>query len=162
MLNTKLCNLLKNHNLKISFAESCTGGLLAKSLTDVSGSSAVISESYVTYSEGAKEKILNVAENVIKKHSVVSFEVALLMAKGLFDIADCDIAVSVTGVAGPDSDDYNNPVGLVYAGICTKDFSSVKRLNLSGSRHRIRQKTKDIVFAMVCKYISSHFKQEND
>ena len=57
MLNTKLCNLLKNHNLKISFAESCTGGLLAKSLTDVSGSSAVISESYVTYSEGAKEKI---------------------------------------------------------------------------------------------------------
>lgn len=153
MINEKLLKLLLKHNLKISFAESCTGGLCAKMLTDVSGSSCVLSESYITYSEDAKEKILSVSKDTVKKHSVVSGEVAKEMAKGLFNTADCNIAVSITGVAGPNSDEYNNPVGLVYIGICTKNFLSAKKFMFTGSRCDIRKKAANSAFAMLCRHI---------
>lgn len=156
-ISCELVNLLKGNSLKISFAESCTGGLMAKSVTDVSGSSSVMSESYITYSENAKNKILGVPFELIKKHTVVSGEVALTMAQGLFKIAECDIAVSVTGVAGPNSDEYNNPVGLVYLGFCAKDTSFSKKLTLSGSRGEIRHSACAEAFETVKKYIEENY-----
>lgn len=157
MINEKLLEILLKNNLKISFAESCTGGLCAKMLTDVSGSSAVTDENYITYSESAKQKILGVNEETIKRFSVVSAPVAIEMAKGLFKEANCDIAVSITGVAGPGSDKYSNPVGLVYVAICTKDFLSVKKLKFRGERKQIRKKAANSVFAMTCSYIKKNY-----
>ena len=144
----KLVFALKEKNLKISFAESCTGGLLSAVLTDISGCSAVLSESYVTYSENAKAKILGVEYSVIKKYSVVSEEVSLQMAKGLFKTSGSDINISVTGVAGPNSDDYNNPVGLVYIGICTKNGTCASKFTFSGTREQIRFSACDEAYKM--------------
>ncbi len=157
MTSLKLVSLLKEKGLKISFAESCTGGLLAKSITDISGSSSVLSESYVTYSESAKNKILGVKSELIKKHTVVSGEVASSMADGLYKKADCDIAVSVTGVAGPNSDQYQNPVGLVYVGIKSRYKSFSKKLLLSGNRDEIRKKACLVIFDIVTKHINENF-----
>ena len=130
---------------------------MAKYITDISGSSSVLSESYVTYSEEAKCRLLGVDENTIKKKSVVSSNVAYQMAKGLLKKADCDIAVSITGVAGPNSDSYNNPVGLVYAGIALKDKIITKTLLLSGSRDTIRKKACNYIFETVKKIAQENF-----
>lgn len=152
-----LVSLLKEKGLKISFAESCTGGLLAKNITDISGSSSVLSESYITYSEKAKNKILGVPEEIIKKHTVVSGEVARSMAEGLFKKADCDIAVSVTGVAGPNSDEYQNPVGLVFVGVKSQYKAFSKKLLLSGNRDEIRKKACLVIFDITAKHINENF-----
>ena len=109
------------------------------------------------FCENAKNKILGVPFELIKKHTVVSGEVALTMAQGLFKIAECDIAVSVTGVAGPNSDEYNNPVGLVYLGFCAKDTSFSKKLTLSGSRGEIRHSACAEAFETVKKYIEENY-----
>ena len=153
----ELMCFLKENNLKISFAESCTGGMMAKYITDISGSSSVLSESYVTYSEEAKCKLLGVDMRSIKEKSVVSAEVARQMAKGLLKVADCDIAVSITGVAGPNSDSYNNPVGLAYVGIAIKDKVFTKTLLFSGSRDAIRQKACKFTFETVKKFAKEIF-----
>lgn len=115
-LETALYNKLKERGLTIAFAESCTGGLLAKRLTDVPGASEVIGFSAVTYSADAKQHILNVPQKLIDKFGVISRECALEMAKGIAILASSDIGVSITGVAGPDSSE-GKPVGLVYVGI---------------------------------------------
>lgn len=153
----ELVELLKKNNLKISFAESCTGGLMAKYITDISGSSQVLSESYITYSESAKNKILGVPTELIKKHTVVSGEVAKAMAEGLFKISECDIALSVTGVAGPNSDEYNNPVGLVYIGFADKSVSFAKKLLLAGDRDAVRNKACAIAFDIAKNQIKQFF-----
>ncbi len=153
----ELMCFLKENNLKISFAESCTGGMMAKYITDISGSSSVLSESYVTYSETAKCRLLGIDANVIKEASVVSSKVAYHMAKGLLKVADCDIAVSITGVAGPNSDSYNNPVGLAYIGIALNDKIFTKTLLLSGSRDIIRKKACNYTFETVKKIAAEFF-----
>lgn len=134
----EIVSLLKDKNLKISFAESCTGGLLSANLTSVSGCSSILSESYVTYSEASKMKLLKVKKQTLADFSVVSSQVAEEMALGLKNLSGSDIAVSVTGVAGPGSDDYNNPVGLVYIGICSENSCLSKKFMFSGSREEIR------------------------
>ncbi len=118
-LETALYNKLKERHLTISFAESCTGGLLAKRLTDVPGASEVIGFSAVTYSANAKEQILGVQNSIIENYGVISRECAVEMAKGVANLANSDIGVSVTGVAGPDTSE-GKPVGLVYVGIYMK------------------------------------------
>ncbi len=99
MIENKLVEKLKELNYTISFAESCTGGLLASTIINVSGSSNVIKESYITYSEDAKKKILGVKEETLNKYTVYSKEVALEMAQGLKRITDSNVCVSVTGEA---------------------------------------------------------------
>ncbi|MEX1376356.1 MAG: competence/damage-inducible protein A [Eubacteriales bacterium] len=104
---------LKNRNMNVSFAESCTGGMLTSMLVDIPGSSNVLKESFVTYSNTAKMQRLNVKKETLDKYGAVSRQTAEEMAMGMYENADCDIAVSVTGIAGPD-DAGDKKAGLVY------------------------------------------------
>ena len=113
----KLVKLLSKKNLKISFAESCTGGLLSSSITSISGSSKVFTIGLITYSNQAKIKLLKVNKKTILKHGAVSYETCLSMVKNLSKISKTNISVSITGVAGPKGGTKQKPVGLVYIGI---------------------------------------------
>ena len=116
-LNKKVVTLLKIRKLKISFAESCTGGLLSSSITSINGSSKVFSMGLVTYSNQAKITVLKVHENIIKKYGAVSIQCCLAMANNLSKISKSKICVSITGIAGPKGGSKQKPVGLVFIGI---------------------------------------------
>ncbi len=119
--------LLKEKNLRISLAESCTGGLLSSRLTDVAGSSAYIFKNFVTYSNKSKEELLGINHKTIEKYGVVSYEVSLDMVKGLLNKYYCDIALSITGIAGPDGGSREKPAGLVYISIGSKKSQKTYR-----------------------------------
>ena len=112
-----LVKKLIKKKLKISFAESCTGGLLASSITSISGSSKIFNLGLVTYSNQAKIKFLKVNKNIIKKYGAVSHECCLEMVNNLSKISKANINVSITGIAGPKGGTKLKPVGLVYIGI---------------------------------------------
>ena len=135
-----IVSLLIEKKLKIATAESCTGGLIAKLITDVSGSSECFEMGLVTYSNSAKEKLLGVSHQTLSEHGAVSEQTAAQMCEGLFTKYGSDIAVSVTGIAGPTGGTPEKPVGLVYVGVCGKFGPCVKRLELSGTRDEIREK----------------------
>ena len=116
-LSLKIVNLLTKKKLNISFAESCTGGLLASSITSISGSSKVFTFGLVTYSNNAKINILKVPQNIISRHGAVSHETCMYMVRNLNRISKTNISVSITGVAGPNGGTRKKPVGLVYIGI---------------------------------------------
>ena len=112
-----LVKILIKKKLKISFAESCTGGLLASSITSINGASKIFNLSLVTYSNQAKIKLLKVNKNIIKKYGAVSYECCLSMVNNLSKISKAEINVSVTGIAGPKGGTSQKPVGLVYIGV---------------------------------------------
>ena len=112
-----LIKLLLQKKLKISLAESCTGGLLASSITSISGASKIFSLGLITYSNEAKIKILKVNKNIIKKYGAVSHECCSAMVKNLSKISKANINVSITGIAGPKGGTKEKPVGLVYIGV---------------------------------------------
>ena len=116
-LSIKVINLLKKKKLKISFAESCTGGMLASSITAIRGSSKIFTLGLVTYSNQSKINILKVRRNIIIKHGAVSYETCLSMVKNLSLISKTQVSVSITGVAGPGGGTKSKPVGLVYIGV---------------------------------------------
>ncbi len=123
----KIVRLLTKKKLKISFVESCTGGLLSSSMTSISGSSKVFTIGLVTYSNQSKISILKVPKNVIKKHGAVSYETCLSMVKNLGNISKTNIAVSITGIAGPKGGSKQKPIGLVYIGIKKGNKTLVKK-----------------------------------
>ena len=130
VLNTKskkVVKLLKRKKLKISFAESCTGGSLSSAITSVSGSSKVFTLGLVAYSNKSKIKILKVSKNTIRKYGSVSEQVCLAMLKNLNKISKTNISVSITGIAGPSGGSKKKPVGLVYVGIKKSNRSEVKK-----------------------------------
>ena len=112
-----LVKKLIKKKLKISFAESCTGGLLASSITSISGSSKIFNLGLITYSNTAKIKFLNVNKNIIKKYGAVSHECCFAMVNNLSKISKANINVSITGIAGPKGGTKQKPVGLVYIGV---------------------------------------------
>ena len=112
-----LVKKLIKKNLKISFAESCTGGMLASSITSISGASKIFNIGLITYSNQAKIKFLKVNKNIIKKYGAVSHECCLAMVNNLSKISKANINVSITGIAGPKGGSKQKPVGLVYIGI---------------------------------------------
>ena len=116
-LSERIVKLLQKKRLKISFAESCTGGLLASTITKISGSSKVFTLGLVTYSNQAKINILKVPNKIIKKYGAVSYETCLSMVKNLNKISKTNISVSITGVAGPKGGTKEKPVGLVYIAV---------------------------------------------
>ena len=118
----------------VSAAESCTGGLLTSTLTDISGSSACFNQSWITYSNESKIIELNVEPNTIAEHGAVSAEVAVQMAKGAREKSNSDIAISITGIAGPKSDDSRKKVGEVYIGISSTMYEGAKSKLFSGDR----------------------------
>ena len=141
-LSQKIVNILKKKKLKISFAESCTGGLLSSSITSISGSSKVFTLGLVTYSNHAKINILRVPKGIIMKHGAVSYETCLSMVKNLNKISKTNISVSITGVAGPNGGTKQKPVGLVYVGIKKGNKSLVKKfLFKSKKRSSIQRST---------------------
>ena len=123
----KIVSLLKRKKLKISFAESCTGGLLSSAITSVSGSSKVFTLGLVAYSNQSKTKVLRVSKNVIRKYGSVSEPVCLAMLNNLNKISKTNIAVSITGIAGPSGGSKKKPVGLVYVGIKRGNRAEVKK-----------------------------------
>ncbi len=128
----------------IATAESCTGGLIAAMLTDIPGSSAVFDRGFVTYSNASKRELLNVPEALLKTHGAVSEEVALAMATGAQQSAGTDIAISVTGIAGPGGGSNNKPVGLVFIGLAKPDGKTeCWKYHFSGDRKSIREATRD-------------------
>ena len=127
LLSQKIVNLLIKKKLTISVAESCTGGLFSKAITSVSGSSKVFTLGLVTYSNKSKTKVLKVPKNTIKKYGSVSEQVCLAMVKNLNKISKTNIAVSITGIAGPRGGTKLKPVGLVYLGIKKRNKTEVKR-----------------------------------
>ena len=126
-LSQRIVKLLSKKRLKISFTESCTGGLLSSSITSVSGSSNVFTLGLVTYSNQAKINILKVPKRIIMKHGAVSYETCLSMVKNLYKISKTNISVSITGVAGPKGGTKQKPVGLVYIGIKKGNKTLVKK-----------------------------------
>ena len=126
-LSQEIVRLLTKKKLKISFVESCTGGLLSSSMTSISGSSKVFTIGLVTYSNQSKINILKVPKNVIRKHGAVSYETCLSMVKNLSKISKTNIAVSITGIAGPKGGAKQKPVGLVFIGIKKGNKTLVKK-----------------------------------
>ena len=124
LLSQKIVNLLIKKKLTISVAESCTGGLFSKAITSVSGSSKVFTLGLVTYSNKSKTKVLKVPKNIIKKYGSVSKQVCLAMVKNLNKISKTNIAVSITGIAGPSGGSKKKPVGLIY--VCIKKGNIIK------------------------------------
>ena len=140
-LSERFFKLLKKKRLKISFAESCTGGLLASTITKVSGSSKVFTLGLVTYSNQAKINILKVPNKIIKKYGAVSYETCLSMVKNLNKISKTNISVSITGVAGPKGGTKEKPVGLVYIGIKKNSKTIVKKHFFKNKKRNLIQKT---------------------
>ena len=140
-LVNKLVKKLIQKKLKISFAESCTGGMLSSTITSVSGSSKVFNLGLVTYSNKAKIDILKVPKRIISKYGAVSNECCLLMVKNLSKISKANISVSVSGIVGPNGGTKLKPVGLVYIGI-KKGNKIIVQKNLFKNKNRISiQKT---------------------
>ena len=132
--------LLQKYCLKISTAESCTGGMLSSTITSVSGASQVFELGVVSYSDRIKNQVLSVPADTLEKHGAISPQAAVYLAKNVQELANADIGVSITGNAGPTASE-NKAVGLVYIAIADKETYSVKALNLSSylSREEIRK-----------------------
>jgi nicotinamide-nucleotide amidase len=137
-LEETVLNMLKERGLTLSTAESCTGGLVSKRLTDIPGASAVFLGGAVTYSNSAKEHILGVDGGLLAEKGAVSSEVAVAMAAGARRCFGTDIAVSLTGLAGPDSDESGQPVGLVYIGYSDKNGDGFRKVFCGSPRSRCR------------------------
>ena len=135
-LSLKIVKLLTSKGLTVSFAESCTGGLLSSSITSISGSSKVFNMGLVTYSNNAKIKLLKVPKETINKYGAVSYETCLSMVKNLSKISKSNISISITGVAGPNGGTKEKPIGLVYIGL-KKGRKTIIKKNLFNSKKRI-------------------------
>ena len=140
-LSERIVKLLQKKKLKVSFAESCTGGLLASTITKISGSSKVFTLGLVTYSNQAKINILKVPNKIIKKYGAVSYETCVSMVKNLKKISKTNISVSITGVAGPKGGTKEKPVGLVYIGIKKNSKTIVKKHFFKNKKRDSIQKT---------------------
>jgi PncC family amidohydrolase len=126
-LSQKVVSVLRKKNLKISFAESCSGGLLSSSITSISGSSKVFTIGLVTYSNQSKINTLKISKKIITKYGAVSYETCLSMVKNLNKISKTNISISITGVAGPKGGTKQKPVGLVFIGIKKGNKTLVKK-----------------------------------
>ena len=146
--------LLKEKGLTMGTAESCTGGLVAKRLTDLSGASAVFKGGVVSYTNEVKAGVLGVPQEMLDEFGAVSAQVAQAMAQGARKVLGCDLAVSLTGVAGPNPDDRNNPVGLIYVALDTPEGTRVRELHLINGRARIRTVAATNAFDMVRRYLT--------
>ena len=139
-LSQKVVKLLSKKKLKLSFAESCTGGLLSSSITSINGSSKVFAVGLVTYSNQAKINILKVPKKIIVKYGAVSHETCLSMVKNLNKISKTNISVSITGIAGPKGGTKQKPIGLVYIGIKKGNKILVKKNYFKSNKRILIQK----------------------
>lgn len=146
--------MLKENKMTVAFCESCTGGLITSRFTKIPGVSEVFDRALITYSNISKMEELNVSKETLKKHGAVSKETALEMAKGLLYKANVDVALSITGIAGPSGGSETKPVGLVYIGICTKEDSKVVEALFDGDRTSIQNRAYLKAFNELRKFLS--------
>ena len=146
-LSCEVLQALKGKTL--ATAESCTGGGIGAALTAIPGSSAVYKGGVISYTNEIKQNILNVDGDLLEKYGAVSEPVAIAMAEGVKKLLKTDIAVSVTGLAGPDGDDRGNPVGLVYIGYADNGTTTCKKCYFEGDRESVRQQAVEIALNIV-------------
>ena len=140
-LSKKVINLLRKKKFKISFAESCTGGMLASSITAIRGSSKIFTLGLITYSNQSKINILKVRRNIIIKHGAVSYETCLSMVKNLSLMSKTHVSVSITGVAGPGGGTKSKPVGLVYIGVKKGKKILIKKYLFKSKKRKVIQRS---------------------
>jgi PncC family amidohydrolase len=151
----KISTILKEKDLIIATAESCTGGLLSHSLTNISGSSDYFDRGIVSYSNKAKTELLGVTEDILNRYGAVSEQVAKAMAEGVRKRSSVDIGIATTGIAGPTGGTKDKPVGLVYIAISTKDKTKVKKFHFSGSRLDNKESTLNAALGFLLDIINS-------
>ena len=149
----KLFEYLKQNNLTISTAESCTGGMIASAITNVSGASGFFGAGVVTYSNEAKAKLIGVNKETLDKYGAVSEQTAKEMAEGVLMLGEADVAVAVTGIAGPTGGTVEKPVGLVYIGVSGKYGTVAFKNNFTGNRDEVRRQTVERAFELVYDYL---------
>lgn len=140
-LASRVIEIFREKGLSLALAESCTGGMIAETITNVAGASDIFYGSAVTYVNGAKEHILGVARETLEKHGAVSSECAEEMACGARRVYGADVAMSVTGIAGPGGGSEAKPVGTVWFGLATKDGAETFRRRFDGDRAAVRRQT---------------------
>ena len=139
----RLLEVCRKRGLRVATAESCTGGLVAGALTEIAGSSDVVECGFVTYSNAAKETMLGVPASTLKRHGAVSAQTARAMAAGALKNSLADLAVAITGIAGPGGGSRQKPVGLVYFAAASRDGRRLQRRVLFGKigRRRVRERS---------------------
>lgn len=140
-LALRVIEIFREKGLSLALAESCTGGMIAETITNVAGASDIFYGSAVTYVNSAKEHILGVARETLEKHGAVSSECAEEMACGARRVYGADVAMSVTGIAGPGGGSEAKPVGTVWFGLATKDGAETFRRRFDGDRAAVRRQT---------------------
>lgn len=154
-LAEKAVSVLKQNNISIATAESCTGGLLSALITSVSGASSVFGLGVCSYSPKSKNEILKVKEQTLEKYGTVSEATAKEMAENVRILANADIGLAVTGVAGPQPTE-NKPIGLVYIALSDKKLTTVKQLNIENNgRDFIRNTAAKEIFDLLINYLNS-------
>lgn len=153
ILEEEVLTLCQKKGLTLSTAESCTGGLIAEMLTDIPGASAVFMGGVVSYTNDVKINVLDVPQPLLSRFGAVSEQVARAMANGARDVLGSDLALSVTGLAGPDGDDRGNPVGLVYIGLAGENATPVRKYHFTGVRASIRQQAAMQALAFLKEYL---------
>jgi len=158
-MNSNLLNevfsILNEKKLTIATAESCTGGLIAHTLTNISGSSEYFDRGIVSYSNRAKMELLGVSEESLRKYGAVSEEVAKEMAEGVRTRSGVDIGISTTGIAGPTGGSKDKPVGLVYVAVSTKDKTVVRKFLFKGDRLQIKESSCEVALSMLLDILKS-------
>ena len=157
----ELAALLMKKNMTISTAESCTGGMLAERITSVPGISAVYAGGFVTYATEEKHKLLGVSRKVLRENGAIAKKTAKQMAAGAAKATGTDVAVSVTGNAGPDAAE-GKPVGLVYIGVCVDGKAVGKKYLFSGSRAEIRSQACTEAMKLVIRKLSGSKDEEKE
>jgi nicotinamide-nucleotide amidase len=151
----KVTNYLIDKKLKIATAESCTGGLIANTLTNISGSSVYFDRGIVSYSNNAKNELLNVSEKLLEEYGAVSEPIAKEMAENIRKISKVDIGISTTGIAGPTGGTKKKPIGLVYIGLSTKKYTIVKKFLFKGNRIDNKISTCNSALKMIYEYLKT-------
>ncbi len=150
----KLTTRLKKNKIKIAVAESCTGGLISYNLTKIPGASKFFMVGIVSYSNISKLNLLKVRQKTLTKYGAVSAEICKEMCNNLLKISKTNIAISVTGIAGPDGGTQKKPIGLVYVGICSKNKFEIKKFNFGKKLSRIN--IQNLTLKKTIKLIENH------
>lgn len=150
-------NLLSKYNLTVSTAESCTGGMIASNITDLSGASSYFGMGVVTYSNEAKSKLIGVSSETLEKYGAVSEQTASEMAQGVRKLSGSDISISVTGIAGPTGGSKEKPVGLVYVAVSGKFGTVVTENMFENGRTEVRKSTVKKAISLACDYIEKNY-----
>jgi len=154
-LETQVITALIDQNLTLALAESCTGGLLGHRLTNISGSSKAIQASLVTYSNEAKNMILDISKQVIEQKGAVSDEVATQMAQNVREKLKANFGIGISGIAGPSGGTKSKPVGLTYICVCTEKESLTLKCVFPGSREKVKKQAADKALEILLEFLET-------